>query len=250
MTSGPGDDAHRRVFVGDVHGCPRELDDLLHAVGHDPRHDHVLFVGDLVNKGPDSLAALRTAHALDATVVLGNHDLHLLRVAAGLREPPRSGVLDAVLDAADRDELLGWLRTRPLVRVDDDTVLVHAGLNPRWTDPVEVARPLEERLAGGDIPLDDPDLAFFILARHCDAEGNRPRDETDVEPGMRPWDDFHTGPRVAVFGHWAMRGLVERPHVRGLDTGCVYGGRLTAWIAEEDRLVSVPARETYVPVGG
>jgi len=238
------------VFVGDVHGCPRELDDLLRAVDHKPDRDHLLFVGDLVNKGPDSLSVLRTARGLDATVVLGNHDLHLLRIAAGLRRPPRSGVLDPVLDAPDAGELLEWLRTRPLARVDDDTVLVHAGLHPGWRDPVAVARPLEERIAAGDIPVDDRDLEFFTLARHCDAEGHRPRDEAAVEPGMRPWDDFHPGPRVVVFGHWAMRGLVERPHARGLDTGCVYGGRLTAWIAEEDRVVSVPARETYEAASG
>jgi bis(5'-nucleosyl)-tetraphosphatase (symmetrical) len=238
----------RRIFVGDVHGCALELEDLLAEVGYDPHGDDLRFVGDLVNKGPDSLAVLRRVRDLDAIVVLGNHDLHLLGVADGRRGRRPGDTMADVLDASDGDELLRWLRTRPLAHTDDDTLLVHAGVNPRWTDIHAVADPLAARISAGDIPWDDEDLFFLTRARLCDAAGRRPPREMEGSPEYRPWDEFYAGPRVAVFGHWAMRGLVVGSTVRGLDTGCVYGGRLSAWIAEEDRVVSVPARAVHQPL--
>jgi bis(5'-nucleosyl)-tetraphosphatase (symmetrical) len=152
-----------------------------------------------------------------------------------------------VLEAPDRDELMAWVRRRPLVVTWDDLVLVHAGLHPRWDDPAAVARPLEAAIASGDLRPGDEDLAFFLLVRHCDAEGRRPDDDVDPPPGFAPWDRHYRGTRPVVCGHWAARGLVRTDRVRSLDSGCVWGGRLTAWIAEEDRFVSVPARRAYQP---
>lgn len=235
----------RRIFIGDIQGCADELDDLLTVLGVDPQRDEILALGDLVNRGPDSRGVLQRLIELGADSLLGNHDLHLLGCAAGVRRPRAGDTLDAVLSAPDRDALLAWLRARSLVRGWDDVVAVHAGLHPRWTEPERVARPLEAALRRGELPLGDPALRFLTTARHCDAEGNLPPDERLKEGSFAPWDEFYRGDRTVVFGHWAARGLVRRPRVRGLDSGCVWGGALSAWIAEEDRVVSVPARRAY-----
>jgi len=108
-----------------------------------------------------------------------------------------------------------------------------------------VATPLEARLRAGEVPQTDPDLRFLVAARTCDARGRRPRDETNPGPSYRPWDEFYAGDQTVVFGHWSQRGLVRTARVRGIDTGCVWGGSLTAWIAEEDRFVQVSARRVY-----
>src|SRR5687767_11086334 len=133
----------RRVFVGDIQGCRDELEQLLSALAFDPATDVLHPTGDLVNRGPDSLGVLRLLKKLDAGGVLGNHDVHLLRRAAGVRTPGRRDTLDAVLAAPDRDELLAWLAARPFVRAEGDVLLVHAGLNPVWADP-------ESQLRGRD----------------------------------------------------------------------------------------------------
>jgi bis(5'-nucleosyl)-tetraphosphatase (symmetrical) len=237
--------ARERVFVGDVQGCSDELSDLLERIAYDPAAHDLWFTGDLVNRGPDSLGVLRTVRALGAGVVLGNHDLHLLRAAAGERAPGRRDSFQDVLSAPDRGDLLDWLRLRPLIRVWDDVVLVHAGLSPAWGDPAAVAAPLEQGIRAGRIPWDDPDLRFLLQARHCDGTGRRPADDEHPPRGFRPWDRFYRGRRTVVFGHWAARGRVRGKRVRGLDTGCVWGGALTAWMAGADRFVSVPARRTY-----
>jgi bis(5'-nucleosyl)-tetraphosphatase (symmetrical) len=231
--------------VGDVQGCADELEDLLEALPFDPSCDALFCVGDLVNRGPASARVLRRLIGLGADSVLGNHDLHLLRVAAGLRPPGAGDALEDVLGAPDREALLVWLRSRPLVRAWDDVVLVHAGLHPRWSDPRAVAAPLEERIARGEIPERDADLDFLVNVRHCDAAGRRPADDRDPGPAFAPWDRHYRGSRLVVCGHWAARGLVIGERVRALDTGCVWGGRLTAWVAEEDRICSVPARRVY-----
>lgn len=236
--------------MGDLHGCADELEELLAALGYDPARHELWFVGDLVNRGPASARALRRVIELGADSVLGNHDLHLLRAAAGCRRRLRGDTLDDVLAAPDRDELLAWLRRRPLVREWDDLVLVHAGLHPDWEKPREVAAPLEAELARGRVPDEDPALRFLTTVRWCDARGSLPPKGSEPEPGsrFRPWDELYRGERLVVFGHWATRGLVRGERVRGLDTGCVWGGRLTAWVAEEDRFVSVPARRAYQPL--
>lgn len=234
----------RRIFIGDVHGCADELDELLERVAYDPASDAVWFVGDLANRGPHPLRAIRRAREVATGVVLGNHDLHLLGVAAGERDLRPVDTIDAVLEASDREELLAWLRAQPLLVEWEDLILVHAGLSPAWESPRSVASPLERGIATGFIPWENDDLSFLTRVRKCDADGRVPTRGARTAD-LRPWDEFHRGPRTVVFGHWAARGLVHEEHRRGLDSGCVWGGSLSAWIAEEDRLVSVPARRTY-----
>jgi bis(5'-nucleosyl)-tetraphosphatase (symmetrical) len=235
----------QRVFIGDLQGCADELEDLLAALAYDPARHELWFVGDLVNRGPASARALRRAMELGAGSVLGNHDLHLLAVDRGEHPIYASDTFHDVLDAPDRDVLLHWLRTRPLVEVWDDAVLVHAGLHPRWRDLRAVAAPLEAAIARGEIPHGDPDLDFLVNVRRCDADGNRPRGDWNAGEEFAPWDRHYAGPRTAICGHWASRGFVRAGRVCSLDSGCVWGGALTAWILEEDRFVSVPARATY-----
>jgi bis(5'-nucleosyl)-tetraphosphatase (symmetrical) len=224
-----------------VQGCRAELEALLGEVRFDPARDVLEPTGDLVNRGPDSLGVLRLAVSVRAGGVLGNHDVHLLRRARGLSPERPRDTLDDVFRAADRDALLGWLAKRPFVKEWPDAILVHAGLNPRWKRPIE-------QLSGREPWSADEDVAFATRVRYCTAEGRRP-ERDDPPPGrpFRPWYEHWEGreTRMLIFGHWARRGLVHRPRVRGLDTGCVWGGRLTAWIAEEDRFVSVPARRAY-----
>lgn len=241
MTSG------RRIFIGDVQGCRAELEELLEELRFDPAADELQSVGDLVNRGPDSLGVLRLARELDAGAVLGNHDLHLLSAAAGRRQKRRGDTLDDVLAAPDRDELLAWVAALPFLRVWPDLFLVHGGLDPTWRDPAAA-------LLGVD-PLDPtPDARFAVRVRYCDPAGNLPpRDDPPPGEPFRPWyawyDPARHGGRTVVFGHWAAKGLLVREKLRGLDSGCVWGGKLSAWIAEEDRIVQVPARRTYAPIG-
>lgn len=204
----------RRVFIGDIQGCCAELVALLDQIGFDKRSDVLHPVGDLVRKGPDDHGVLDLLIEADAQPVLGNHDLHFL--AKG--------------EARDADHE-AWLRAQPYVRVMSDLIMVHAGLHPHWTD--------EQLLA-----LNDPDdVQFAVNVRYCDAEGIRPPNDWPP-PALpyRPWYEFYRGERKVVFGHWARQGFVRTDKVIGLDTGCVYGQTLTAWIPEEDRVVSVPSR--------
>ncbi len=238
----------RRVFIGDIQGCREELEALLEAVSFDPSADELHPVGDLVNRGPDSAGTLRLLQSLDAGGVLGNHDLHLLAASEGRREPSRRDTFHDVLEAEDRDSLLKWLAQRPFARGWNDILCVHAGLDPTWPDPAE------DHLR--DLDPYEPDLraAFVTRVRYCAKDGRRPKkDDPPPEAPFQPWFVFMPlrarETRTLVFGHWSSRGLVERPKLRGLDTGCVWGGALTAWIAEEDRLVSVPAQRAYQSIG-
>lgn len=199
----------RRVFVGDIQGCLEPLERLLEAVEFEPGRDRLVPVGDMVNKGPASDAVLDLLIRLDAEPVLGNHDLFWMRRG---RAPSRH---------------LEWLRAQPVVRMFEDVIAVHAGLHPSWD---------EARLGA----LTQADVEYAVTVRYCDEAGNQPAsDWPPPGPPYRPWDEFYRGRRRVVFGHWARRGLVVRPNCIGLDSGCVYGGELTAWIAEEDRIVQV-----------
>jgi bis(5'-nucleosyl)-tetraphosphatase (symmetrical) len=238
-----------RIFLGDVQGCADELDELIDRIGFDPERQELWCVGDLVNRGPQSARALRRLREIGARSVLGNHDLHLLAVARGQRQARADDSFGDVLAADDRDELIDWLAAQPLVQAWDDLVVVHAGLHPHWSDPGGVAAPLESAIRGGRIPFRDPDLAFLTRARNCDASGRRPDDEIRPGPGFAPWYEHYRGARTVVFGHWASRGLVRAPRLRGLDTGCVWGGSLTAWSAATDRATSVAARRAYHRIG-
>lgn len=236
----------RRIFIGDIQGCREELERLLEACEFDGSRDTLHPVGDLVNRGPDSLGTLRSLRELGAHGVLGNHDLHLLRVAHGTRQLGKRDTLDEVLAAPDCAELLAWLATWPFVLAWDDVLLVHGALHPAWTDPVAT-------LEGIDLWNPDERTDFATRVRYCDADGNRP--DSDWPPPAPPftewWRHWPADPsdrRTVVFGHWARQGLLVRPGFRGLDTGCVWGKELTAWIAEEDRLVSVRAAREYSPM--
>lgn len=228
----------RRICVGDLQGCLEPLERLLAAVGFGG--DDVLYsVGDLVNRGPDSLGVLRRLRDLGARCVLGNHDLALLRMAAGTA-PTRHPLLEPVLRAPDAPALLDWLAAQPVLHIEPDLAMVHGGLHPHWTDLPAAAATLNAAVDAAR-PEIDAGVRFATQVRHCDAEGARPPlDDPPPGPPFAPWDHWYRGARTVVFGHWAMRGLVHGPRIRGLDSGCVYGGPLTAWIAEEDRLVQVP----------
>jgi bis(5'-nucleosyl)-tetraphosphatase (symmetrical) len=250
--------------IGDVQGCAAELDALLGKIDFDPRRDCLWFVGDLVNRGPDSLAVLRRVEALGdaAIVVLGNHDLHLLAVARGdaaLKKADRG--LDAVLNAPDREPLLDWLQSRLMLHHDPalGVTMVHAGLPPQWDLPTAIgcARELEAELRAehngrfyrrmyGDEPdlwrddlEGDARLRFIVNCltrlRVCDAEGRVVLDfkgSLDQLPeGLTPW--FRVPGRRAVgarivCGHWSALGYIDENGVASIDTGCVWGGSLTA----------------------
>lgn len=248
------------LAIGDVQGCRRSLEALLERIDYTPGVDRLWFVGDLVNRGPESLQVLRLVKRLDAGVVLGNHDLHLLAVAAGGRPVKSSDTFSDVLAAPDRGPLLEWLANRPLMLRDAASgwVMVHAGLPPDWdVDTAEtMAREVEEQLRAhytsgdfmeqmyGDYPdswherMDGMDgLRFAINAftrlRFCKADGTLALGHSGppgTQPApLRPWYELwpYTGQRV-VFGHWSALGAGEHGNVISTDSGCVWGGRLTA----------------------
>ena len=236
----------RRIFVGDIQGCRDELERLLEKLRFDPAADALHPVGDLVNRGPDSLGTLRLLRELDAGGVLGNHDVHLLRTSIGARKLGKRDTLREVLDAPDCGELLAWLAQRPWVRAWDDAICVHAALHPAWDDPMR-------QLSGIDWREPHPYVDFATRARYCAPSGEVPsKDWPPPKAPFRAWYEVyraaHPQAPTLVFGHWARGGLVVHPGVRGLDTGCVWGQRLTAWLPDEDRLVHVDAARAYSPM--
>ena len=228
-----------RFFVGDVQGCLAELEALLEKANFDEHRDELFFVGDLVNRGPESAAVVRFVRDLDARSVLGNHERGLLR--AGLADetvakPNKFQTCEDLLHAPDRIELGSWLRALPPILDLDDLLLVHAAVPPSLWKADRFVQPKES------------ELDFVLYARHCDANGNPPDSEWPPPgPPFEPWHHFYEGSWMVVFGHWARKGLQIGERFRGLDTGCVYGRQLTGWIAEEDRLVHVDARRAYYP---
>jgi bis(5'-nucleosyl)-tetraphosphatase (symmetrical) len=240
--------------IGDVQGCYDPLRRLLDALAFDPQRDRLWFTGDLVNRGPDSLAVLRYVASLAPVVtVLGNHDLHLLALAAGAPAARRrsSDTLDEVLAAPDCDLLCSWLAERPLLHRENGSVMVHAGLKPDWTieDAERRARAVEACLRGGRLgdllsgrerALAD-DLSVLTRIRTLYPDGTLA--DYDGPPagaptGALPWFAHPRRSRDAtiVFGHWAALGLHMRDGVIGLDTGCVWGRALTA-VRLEDRAI-------------
>ena len=266
--------------IGDVQGCSGALLQLLSVVEFDRRRDRLWFVGDLVNRGPDSLVTLRLVKDLGdtAVTVLGNHDFHLLAVAAGLAKKHRSDTLDEVLAAPDRAELLLWLRQRPMFHVEGTWAMVHAGLLPQWSiaQAQALGHEVENALRGGDWQVflaqlygDTPDswseelrgpdrLRVIVNAmarmRFCSAAGmielHTKGETADAPPGFFPWFD---APRRAsrdhtlIFGHWSTLGLKLRPDLLALDTGCVWGGSLSAVRLEDRRLFQVPCERCRQP---
>jgi bis(5'-nucleosyl)-tetraphosphatase (symmetrical) len=260
--------------IGDVQGCFTALLALLDRLQFDSTRDQLWFAGDLVNRGPQSLEVLRFVKALgdSAVTVLGNHDLHLLTVAYGQRRlKPKDTFMD-VLAAPDRNDLLTWLRHRPLLHHDATfgMTLIHAGLPPQWTLIMAqaYAAEVEAVLRGPDNllglkNLDGPapdqggaasgtwerlrySTHCLTRLRFCDADG-RLNDEATGPPGSQPppylpWFAFPqraSADLTIVFGHWSSLGLYQAPGVYALDTGCVWGGALTALCLETREIVSV-----------
>jgi bis(5'-nucleosyl)-tetraphosphatase (symmetrical) len=254
--------------IGDVQGCEEPLVRLLEHIAFDGRRDRLWFVGDLVNRGPDSLGVLRRVRALGdaAVVVLGNHDVHLLARAYGVGRVGRRDTLDAVLAAPDRDDLVEWLRARPLVHREGGYLLVHAGLLPAWSgaDAERLAREAEAALrdetrttqvldayyhaASWDESLAGAARAGAVLAvltrlRTCTPAGEV-CDEFSGPPaaapsGYVPWfavPGRRSAGETVIFGHWAALGLHVTCDLCALDTGCVWGNALTA-LRLEDRAV-------------
>jgi len=263
--------------VGDVQGCHEELQALLACAGFDAARDRLWFVGDLVNRGPDSLAVLRYVRGLGerAVVVLGNHDLHLLCVAHGHARKRKDDTLDDVLAAPDAPQLLDWLRARPMMHAEGGYALVHAGLLPQWTvdRALALAREVERALRApryreflahlyGGMPNNwAEDLAGWdrlrvivnamTRLRFCAPSGQMELRAKGAEapPGTRPW--FELRPAEAAFivcGHWSALGLKVTPRLAALDSGCVWGGSLTALRLEDRTLFQVPC-PGYQPVG-
>lgn len=273
--------------VGDIQGCFDAFQQLLAALDFDRHRDRLWLAGDLVNRGPQSLAVLRFVRDLGdrAVTVLGNHDLHLLAVARG-RRPGRRDTLDEVLDAPDADALLDWLRHRPLMHSDAALGyhLIHAGLPPQWSlaQAQACARDVENVLRGnrksyaeflGRMYGNEPDrwdenlqgdarwrfiVNAFTRLRYCDADGRltaEPKGRPGEQGGsLLPWfavpGRASAGARI-VFGHWSTLGRVEWPEhrVTGLDTGCVWGGRLTALCLETGVLTSIACDQYRSPDG-
>ncbi len=267
--------------IGDLQGCHAELCQLLDLIGFSPASDRLWLVGDLVNRGPDSLAVLREVRALGpaATTVLGNHDLHLLTVAAGHRRAHRDDTLAAILEAPDRDELLHWLARQPLVVVEGDAMMVHAGVLPGWTPATALmlSREVEAKLASDDAHRflgvlygDEPSVWRDDLAgddrlraivnactrlRFCTAEGGmefREKRGRDHAPaGFRPWfahDRRRTSQVLVVCGHWSTLELELAPNVLMLDSGCLWGGTLTGVRLPDRRCYQVPSRSPVNPM--
>lgn len=268
-----------RWAIGDVQGCCTELDALLLRIRFNADRDQLWFTGDLVNRGPRSLAALRRVRdlAANAMVVLGNHDLHLLALALlPDRKPRRNDTLDEVLAAADREALLGWLLRVPLAHHDlaHDDLLVHAGLVPQWhaRQAALLAGEVSEALQRDPVKIlgsmygDEPDrwdeslsgqarsrFVINVLTRlrvctnagRIDLKYKGP--PAEVPAPFLPW--FAAAGRASVatrviFGHWSALGLYQNHGVLGLDTGCVWGGALTAVNLDDPEAPAVaePAR--------
>jgi len=261
--------------IGDVQGCFGALQRLLDRIGFDEQRDRLWFVGDLVNRGPDSLATLRFVHSLGdvATVVLGNHDLHLLAVAEGLEKLKRDDTLEDVLAAPDREPLLDWLRHLPLMHFEDGYAMVHAGLLPDWSvsRALELAAEVEAALQAssyrsflgrmyGNRPARwSEDLAGFdrlrvivnamTRLRVCTGDGamefsHKGRPEK-LPPGYVPWFQMagrRSQDTPVIFGHWSALGPLSLPNLFALDTGCLWGRRLTALRLEDRKLFQTSCR--------
>lgn len=266
--------------IGDLQGCYESLATLIEKIETATPGARFIFVGDLVNRGPQSLQTLRLIRSLGerAQSVLGNHDLHLLAAAHGIRKLHRSDTLDEILNAPDRDELLDWLRHRPLALCQQDHLFVHAGVLPQWsaTKTLSLAREVADVLQGpnwvdflremyGNQPLHWDDaltgndrLRCIVNAltrlRFCDKNGTMElaaKESTGISlPGYLPWFDApqrQTEDVTVVFGHWSTLGLIQRPNLIGLDTGCVWGGKLTAVRLADRALLQVSCPQAQRP---
>jgi bis(5'-nucleosyl)-tetraphosphatase (symmetrical) len=270
-------------LVGDVQGCDGALQRLLAEIGFSPSRDRIVVLGDLVNRGPASLAVLRRLAAFGdaATCLLGNHDLHLLAVAHGVRPQHRSDTLGDVLAAPDRAHWIDWVRRQPLAHVEAGWLCVHAGVVPQWdaAQTLALAGEVQALLSGPDLKgflgvmygneprrwrddLVGADRWRVVIntltrIRFCDAEGTldfKAKEGLDAAPpGCMPWFDV-PGRRSAgqpiAFGHWSTLGLVNQPQLLALDTGCVWGSSLSAVRVDGGRreVVQVRCEQAQSPV--
>ena len=286
----------KTYVIGDLQGCHEQALSMLdriraHAAECGDMKPAILFAGDLINRGPDSLATLRhvrqLALASDGRIdsVLGNHDLHLLAVAHGIRAEHKSDTLSAILTAPDRDELIDWVRRRPLAigvhAAGRQHVLVHAGLLPQWNPEQALAladevhamlRGPDNEFAGflaqmyGNEPAHWSDrlqgadrLRCIINAmtrlRFCDADGvmdfkMKESGKADPSSGLMTWFEVpgrQSANATVVFGHWSALGLTVRPDLIGLDSGCVWGGQLSAMCLEDRSLLQVQCPQFQEP---
>ena len=250
-----------RYAVGDIQGCYTELRELLARLSFSADRDQIWFVGDLVNRGPQSLEVLRFVRSLgdNAITVLGNHDLHLLAIACGTQHKRKHDTLDAIFTAHDRDDLLAWLISRPLAHYDRGDLMVHAGVVPQWTvnTTLQLAREVETALRTdpralfdnmyGDEPrrwseslagVERLRFAINVLTRlrvctndgevDLKMKGKPPKGRSHLMPWFDVESRWSSSVRI-VFGHWSALGLMNRNDVVGLDSGCVWGGALTAF---------------------
>jgi bis(5'-nucleosyl)-tetraphosphatase (symmetrical) len=263
--------------IGDVQGCYDELKKLLVEVGFRRGRDKLWFVGDLVNRGPKSLEVLRFVASLgDAAVtVLGNHDLHLLAQYEGLEKLKEKDTFQDVLDAPDARELVDWLRTRPMMHAEGGYAMVHAGILPVWSveEAIELGGEIQAALKArnyrdflqrmyGNAPEEWRDdlkgwdrLRLIVNAmtrmRFCSRDGRMELKAKGKTPprGYLPW--YETRPEeektTIVFGHWSQLGLKMRDRQAGLDSGCVWGGKLTALRLEDRKLFQVGCKGYQEP---
>ena len=250
-------------LIGDIQGCNAALGRLLERIDFSPSRDTACFVGDLVNRGPDSLGVLQRLMAMGdaARCILGNHDLHLLAVAHGIRAPHSGDTLEPILNSPHRQTLLDWLRAQPLARMESlfgkDLLLVHAGVLPAWTAQKTLALAGEvefvlrsdgvhaylQTMYGNTPPgwsdgLQGADRLRVVVnaltrLRYCSAAGEMEfaSKETQSPPGYLPWFDVPgraSANTTIAFGHWAALGWTARNHVWCLDAGCVWGRSLMA----------------------
>jgi len=264
--------------IGDVQGCRSQLEHLIKKL---PKNSKIICVGDLVNRGPDSLGTLRLLKRLQeagqAECILGNHDLHLLARDAGIRSSKSLDTLDAILKAPDRKELIHWLRHRPMALYSGhdyfNTLFIHAGVLPQWdiSQTLELAHEVEKVLRHKnyaqsliDMYGNTPNtwshrlkgserlrviINAFTRLRFCNNKGvmefETKEGVGDAPKGYMPWFEVpsrKTQDVKIVFGHWSTLGLLKKTNVTGLDTGCVWGGQLTA--------MSLGDRSEFIQVAG
>lgn len=269
-------------FVGDIQGCYDDLRRLLDLAEFDFDNDTLWLCGDLVARGPDSLNTLRFVKSLgqQAVTVLGNHDLHLLAVAHGVRAPHRSDTLGEILASPRREAWLDWLRQQRLAVQAHGWLMVHAGVVPQWdaAQTLTLAAEAEALLRGPDLPgflqvmygntparwddtLAGHDRLRLIInvltrIRFCETDGTMDfqlKEGADAAPAhLRPWFDIpgrRTAGTPVAFGHWSTLGTLDRPDLLALDTGCVWGGRLTAARVDGGRreLVGIDCAQALAP---
>lgn len=272
--------------IGDLQGCYDELQALLKQIDYQPENDHLWFVGDIVNRGPKSLECLRFVKTLQqqgrADMVLGNHDFHLLAAYSGLKRfQSRSDTLDPIFDAKDAPELIDWLRRQPLMVSHPiyNSVMVHAGIPPQWTisQALQLAKEVEAHLQDSDWQTfitehlfgSEPDewedtltgwnriryiVNAFARMRYCNANGKLEL-KIKSSPGKQateydPWfvfPDRKNKTHEIFFGHWSTLGEIDAYHVHSTDTGCLWGGKLTAYCLESKRRHTLECEQQCKP---